>query len=289
MTNIQDLYNHLKQLNKQWFYEKSEVDTLLNGKADVEDIPDVTNFIRTSQTNGLVKNDGTIDTTQYIAKSQTSGLVKNDGTIDTTAYASISSLATVATSGSYLDLDNIPETFAPSSHEHSAGDIKDSNAHTHLGTSANATQSAINTAIDTKIGSMLRTDLVVLASTLPTASIDTMNKLYLIPEADVQTGDAYQVYITVETGTTTKSYDWEKLDTARIDLSNYVTTTDPRLTDARTPLSHTHGNVTNDGKIGSVTGKVVVTGANGVLTTSDWVTEIDTVVQDLISHGQANS
>jgi len=43
---------------------------------------------------------------------------------------------------------------------------------------------------------------------------------------------------------------------------------DARLSDARTPISHTHGNVTNDGKIGSTTNQVVTTTTNGVLTTS---------------------
>lgn len=35
--------------------------------------------------------------------------------------------------------------------------------------------------------------------------------------------------------------------------SNYVTTSDSRLSDARTPTSHTHGSITNDGKITSST------------------------------------
>lgn len=51
--------------------------------------------IATSNTAGLVKNDGTIDTntyltsanlSNYVQKSQTSGLIKNDGTIDTNTY-----------------------------------------------------------------------------------------------------------------------------------------------------------------------------------------------------------
>lgn len=42
---------------------------------------------------------------------------------------------------------------------------------------------------------------------------------------------------------------------------------DARLSNARAPLSHTHGNITNDGKIGSIADLVVVTGTNGVLTT----------------------
>lgn len=325
MATIEQLYSHLETLNKQWFYDKGEIDTALEAKADVEDIPDVSDVIRTSNTTGLVKNDGSIDTTtylsesdaqsNYIAKSQTSGLVKNDGTIDTSTYltehqdisgkANSADLATVATSGSYTDLSNIPETFAPTAHEHSSADVKDSNAHTNLGTSANASQSAINTAIDTKIGSLLAVELLEVVGTRPTASADTMNKLYLVAEEDTETEDAYEIFVTVRSGTSgSYTYAWEKVDTARIDLSNYAA------------IDHTHGNLTNDGKIGSTadyfvytstggavdakqkignittsgaigndSGKVVVTTTSGVLTTSDWVTEVDNVIQNLTTYG----
>lgn len=98
----------------------SEVTILLNGKVDIiegkelssNDFTDalksklendvltehqsLVNYIQKSQTEGLVKNDGSIDTNQYltehqsltnyIQKSQTQGLVKNDGTIDTNQY-----------------------------------------------------------------------------------------------------------------------------------------------------------------------------------------------------------
>lgn len=42
---------------------------------------------------------------------------------------------------------------------------------------------------------------------------------------------------------------------------------DSRLSDARTPTSHVHGNVTSVGAIGSTSGLPVLTGASGVLTT----------------------
>lgn len=40
---------------------------------------------------------------------------------------------------------------------------------------------------------------------------------------------------------------------------------DSRLSDSRTPTSHTHGNITNAGAIGTASGVPVITGANGVL------------------------
>lgn len=83
----------------------------------ISDLTNDSDFIETSSTSGLIKNDGTVDTTSYstfsgsyndlsnkptiptkisdltndsdfIEKSNTSGLVKNDGTIDTTTYLS---------------------------------------------------------------------------------------------------------------------------------------------------------------------------------------------------------
>lgn len=331
MVNIQTLYGHLKTLTKQWFYDKSEIDTALELKADATDIPDVSDVIRTSETTGLVKNDGTIDTTtylsehqslaNYIEKSNTTGLVKNDGTIDTTTYlsehqdisgkANSADLATVATSGSYTDLIDIPATFAPSSHGHATSEVTDANAYTHLQTAANSTQAAINSAIDSKIGSLLSVELIEVVTTLPTAASSTMNKLYMKPESTSATNDAYEIFVTVKTADEveqgaeqTYSYAWEKVDTARIDLSG------------KADVSHTHGNITNDGKvgsnanyfvstttggaitsqqkignidtsgaIGSTSGKVCVTTTNGVVTTSDWVDEIDGVINDLISYG----
>ena len=362
MVEISTLYTHLKTLNKQWFYEKSESDEKYIAKSQTSGLvkndgtidtniyltehQSLANYVEKSQTSGLIKNDGTIDTTtyqeagDYIETSQTSGLVKNDGTIDTTTYLTAQdisgkansadlhavatsgsyndlenkpSLATVATSGNYTDLNNIPETFAPGEHTHSidditdfsasASDVTDSSAYSNLGTSANATQHAINTAIDTKIGSLLSVELIEVASTRPTASASTMNKLYLVPETTGATDDAYEVFVTVEDD---GAYSWEKIDTARIDLSGYAS------------IDHVHGNITNDGKIGSnanyfvytstggavsskqkignidtsgaignESGKVVVTTNSGVLTTSDWVTEVDNVIQSLTTYGSS--
>jgi len=42
---------------------------------------------------------------------------------------------------------------------------------------------------------------------------------------------------------------------------------DSRLSDARTPTSHTHGNITNAGAIGALSGRPIITTTSGVLTT----------------------
>jgi hypothetical protein len=48
--------------------------------------------------------------------------------------------------------------------------------------------------------------------------------------------------------------------------ANVVLTTDARLSDARTPTSHAHGNITNAGAIGSTSGLPVITTTGGVVT-----------------------
>lgn len=66
----------------------------------------------------------------------------------------------------------------------------------------------------------------VLVQTLPTASADTMNKIYLVPSSDPQTQNVKDEYITIATengGTTT--YAWEQIGSTAIDLSGYYTST----------------------------------------------------------------
>lgn len=102
-------------------------------------------------------------------------------------------------------------------------------------------------------------ELIEIVNALPAASSSTMNKLYLIAEATSQTHDAYEVYVTVRTGTSPNySYAWEKVDTARVDLSGYSLT------------SHVHGDITSDGKIGSTSGKPIITTTGGKLTTGSF-------------------
>lgn len=54
---------------------------------------------------------------------------------------------------------------------------------------------------------------------------------------------------------------------------------DSRLSDARTPLSHIHGNITNTGAIGSTSGLPIITTTSGVLTTGTFGTTSGTFCQ----------
>ena len=71
--------------------------------------------------------------------------------------------------------------------------------------------------------------------TLPTASAETMNKIYLVPSTNPKTQnvkDEFITVVTVDQGMTT--YSWEQIGTTTIDLSNYYTTaqTDAVITNA---------------------------------------------------------
>ena len=91
-----------------------------------------------------------------------------------------------------------------------AAQITDSNSanYSNIGSlSANATQQTINNAINTKIGTLMDLDWIVVVSSLPTASQSTMGKLYLVAISG-SSDNNFKEYITVKSGST---YSWEKL------------------------------------------------------------------------------
>lgn len=97
---------------------KNTIDNL-NIPTKISDLTNDSDFIETSSTSGLIKNDGTIDTSAYITssalsnyiqKSQTSGLVKNDGSIDTSSY-----LTTGTASSTYVAQSDIANNLTTTS------------------------------------------------------------------------------------------------------------------------------------------------------------------------------
>ena len=79
-------------------------------------------------------------------------------------------------------------------------------------------------------------------STLPTASADTMNKIYLVPSTNPETRNVKDEFITIavtDQGTTT--YSWEQIGSTTIDLSGYYTSlqTDAAIANALAAYSTT--------------------------------------------------
>lgn len=102
-----------------------------------------------------------------------------------------------------------------------------------------------------------------------TASASTMGKLFI--EVSPTSTD---IYYTIKDGNT---YDWKDLETDIFD--NITIPSDvSQLTDNQntqfTPKSHTHGNLQNDGQVGSTAqaNKNVVTDSNGKITTENKMT-----------------
>lgn len=88
------------------------------------------------------------------------------------------------------------------------------------GTSANFYTKA---QVDTLLNAINAFDYVVAAS-LPTASANTMYKIYLIPSADPQTGNIKDEYITIRGGSEGGyTYSWEQIGSTAIDLTGYAT------------------------------------------------------------------
>ena len=108
------------------------------------DLSDGSSLIKTSNTSGLIKNDGTIDTNSYSTTTHTHGNLNNNGTI-TNADTSVNYTYFVG-----LDSNNAMRKCS----KLKADQIIDNTAHSNLGTSANATQKAINTAIDTALANV---------------------------------------------------------------------------------------------------------------------------------------
>lgn len=153
-------------------------------------------YVETSATSGLLKSDGTVDTSTYLTEmkigstanlpvitgtsgalttgsfgtsantfcqgndsrlsdsrtptSHTHGQVTNDGKISSTAV-------TVA-SGDYIVITDASDSSKVKRVANLlASHVKDSNAHTNIGSSASATQATINTNIDTALGNKVNT------------------------------------------------------------------------------------------------------------------------------------
>ena len=82
--------------------------------------------------------------------------------------------------------------------------------------------SGVKNYVDTAVGSISGFDYVVVDK-LPTASAETMHRIYLVKDTHSDNQDNYDEYITIKTGSV---YSWEKIGNTDIDLSQYLKKTD---------------------------------------------------------------
>jgi hypothetical protein len=79
------------------------------------------------------------------------------------------------------------------------------------------TNAYTKTEVDTAITNAMKGGYTVV-TTLPTASADTMGKIYLVPLTDTETNNVKEEYVTWLDGST---YKWERLGTTQFDNSDY--------------------------------------------------------------------
>lgn len=208
--------------------QNKAINTALSSKADSTDIPTKTSDLTNDGadgTNVFVANNDTRLSDARTPTSHTHGQVTNDGKIT-------SSAVTVASGDNIVITDASDSSKLKKVANVLATHIKDSNAHSNIGTSASATQGAINTAIDTAIGNLSSIQAIQVVSALPTASSSTMGKLYIVSESS-----KVNVYYTEEDN---GSYSWHKMDTDILDELSVDWSDIENKPTTFTPSGHTH-------------------------------------------------
>lgn len=244
---------------KGWFYDKDEIttkenalQTQINNKASQSDLNSLSSTVS-----------GKLDASAYVVDSALSSSSENPVQ---------NKVLNTALGGK-----------ANSSHTHTSANVTEASALSNLGTSANATQHTINDAINTAIGNLTGADIIKVVTSLPTASASTMNALYLL-----SSNSQYDIYITVENS---GSYAWEKLDDDVLSDLSIDWSDINNIPSSFTPSSHTHGQISNDGKITS-TAVTVASGDNIVITDasdSSIVKRVATILSTHMKHSSALS
>ena len=226
----------------------------------------------TSHTHGNITNDGKVGTTANLPLITTT-----DGAVTTGSFG------TSANTFCQGNDSRLSDARTPTSHTQASSTITDTNTYSHIGNSS-GTQESINSAINTKLGELVNINFVTVVSELPTASADTMGKIYLVAISGSGTNN-YAEYVTVRSGTSPNySYNWEKFG----EVSGSGLSVDwgdiTNKPSSYTPSSHTHGNLSNDGKLGTTSGKPVITTTGGAITTGSFGSTAGTFAEGNHTH-----
>lgn len=276
MATINDVYTHLKTLTKKWFYEKTEVDNKLSNKVDKEtgkglSTEDYTSTEKTKLTN--IENEANKTTVDAALSDSSSNPVRN-------------SAVTTAING------KAPTSHASSSNTYGLGTTTDyghvktingltQGSHTN-GTALSAYQGkvlndAIGGKVDKVAGKGLSTNdftdtyknkIDQLGEDLDSINLDwdsiTQKPSSYPPTAhqhdvsDVLENDSTNYnFLTISTGTTQHDINLDidsALGTLDTNIDNISTDWDDigNKPTNFTPASHSHGNITNDGKLTSL-------------------------------------
>ena len=218
----------------------------------------------TTTTDGVLQASDTITKSKISDFSHTHGNISNDGKVGSAANLPlITGENGVVTTGSFGTAANtfcqgndsrLSNARTPTSHSHGA---------LANGGTLNSDTGTVNKVAVTDSSNNLKTISKVPFANLNIAKSDITG--LGIPASDTDT--TYSAGTGLQLDSTTFSV---KYGTAS---GTACQGNDSRLSNARTPTSHTHGNISNDGKIGSASGKIVVTGTDGVLQGADTITK----------------
>ena len=186
-----------------YLFPVSALSTTVDGKADA------------THTHGNLQNDGKVGTSNNASKNV---VTDANGKITTEAKPTIPSASSTTpsadtTNGSY----GSGTSYARSNHTHPKSSLYAEATHYHNASDISYTsQSTVDDEIDdlwdvvTGLSSIKAINIV---STLPTATVSTMGKLYIISE-----NSKVNVYYTEQTGTSPNyTYSWHKMDTDILD------------------------------------------------------------------------
>ena len=162
-------------------------------------------------------------------------------------------------SASWDDITGKPATFAPSAHTHVIADVTGLQAALDgkqaAGSYAAASHGHAATAVTYAGGALGNVTGSTVKEALDSIDTDLENRI-----SATQFAASFSTGLSVAGGIVSVAFGATS--------TTACAGNDARLSDARTPTSHAHGNVTNAGAIGSTSGLIVVTGAGGVLTTA---------------------
>ena len=216
------------------------------------DLSDGSDLVKKSATSGLLKNDGSVDTnsyltssslSNYVQKSSTTGLLKNDGTVDTTQY--LSSLPTHNHDDRYYTESEVDTALNGKQATLISGtNIKTINNTSLLGSGNISIQGGGTVTVDDSLSTTSTNPVQnkvitgALNGKANSSHTHTKSEITDFPSIPSKTSD-----LTNDSGFITSS----SLPTKTSDLTNdgdgsnvFVKDNDSRLSDARTPLAHTH-------------------------------------------------
>ena len=181
----------------------------------------------------------------------------------------------------------LSDSRTPKSHNQATSTITNSTAFDNIKSGESTTltlntQAKINSAINDRIGSLASIRAIEVVDTKPTASADTMGKLYIIAE-----NNKVNVYYTKQTGTIPDyTYSWQKMDADILDeLTISWNDVTGKPTFATVATSGSYNDLTNKPTIPSVTDKADKTSALGTTITlvNDGETNAGCIIFNTIS------